>query len=108
MEIPGFIDHIFLRFGSHSLYSSIGNNLPGQPELAVDSFDHLFVGGYLRLDQFERHFLIELLVQDPIDLPHSAVAQFFDDLVATAKGRAGGQLMNGRLKGFSGRVGDIL
>jgi hypothetical protein len=76
-------------------------NLPGQPEFIMESLDRLLVCGNLRLDKLERHFLIEFLVKNPVNLAHAAVAELLDDLVATGKRGARGKLMDGSLEGFS-------
>ena len=75
-------------------------DLPGQLELVVEPFDRLLVGGDLRPDELEGDFLIELLVENPVDLAHAAVAQFLDDLVAAGEGRARGQFFKRCLKGL--------
>jgi len=69
-------------------------DLSGKFQLVPEALDGLFIGGYIRLEKFERHLFFDLGIEDLIDLAHSALAQLLDNLVAAGKGRAGGELFD--------------
>ena len=68
-EMRPFLLHELVHFS----HVPVGD-LPGELELVAESLDGLCVGRNLRFDQLKRHFFIDLLVEDPIDLSHAALS----------------------------------
>ena len=68
----------------------------------------VLVDGDLRPDELQGDFLVELLVEGPVDPAHAAVAQLLDDLVAAGEKAPCRELLARRLQRFGDPGGSLV
>jgi len=83
----------------HAAYILV-DDLAGSGQFVAEALHGFFVGRDLRFDKLERYLLVGLFVQDFIDPSHAAFSQLFNDLIASGKSGACGQLLGGGFHGL--------
>ena len=84
------------------------SDLSGKFQFIPETLDDFVIGRDLGFEELQSHFLPEFLIEDLIDIAHSAFTQFFDDLVPVGKCASDGQFFQGLMDGFGLGKGEEL